>query len=78
MTSAPVIDLERLLAPIGGDHPTGTDIRLDASPASLYYRIKDARASARAAERSDIEKAGANPEAWLEVIALVNEIRSAL
>ncbi|MBN8890244.1 MAG: type VI secretion protein ImpA [Rhodospirillales bacterium 70-18] len=51
------IDMEALLAPIEGDAPAGVDLREDFSPQSLYYRLRDARAEARAAERS----ADANP-----------------
>jgi len=45
-------DLEALLAPIPGDTPVGIDLREDASPNSIYYRLRDARAEARAAERA--------------------------
>ncbi len=41
-----------LLKPFQGARPAGEDIRLDASPQSLYYRLRDARAEARAAERA--------------------------
>lgn len=51
------IDMEALLAPIEGDSPTGVDLREDFSPQSTYYRLRDARAEARAAERA----ADANP-----------------
>jgi len=47
-----VIDIEGLAAPVSDDQPTGSDIREDRSPTSDYYTIKDARNSARAAERS--------------------------
>ncbi|MFC6981367.1 ImpA family type VI secretion system protein [Microbulbifer taiwanensis] len=47
-----VIDIDALVAPISDDQPTGSDIREDRSPTSDYYTIKDARNSARAAERS--------------------------
>lgn len=45
-------DLERLLAPIGGDNPAGTDPRADYSATSPYNRLRDARSEARAAERA--------------------------
>ena len=45
-------DLAALLAPIAGDAPAGLDLRADSSPQSLYYRLRDARAEARAAERA--------------------------
>ena len=44
-------DLEALLAPISAEAPAGSDLREDSSPGSLYYRLRDARAEARAAER---------------------------
>lgn len=47
-----VIQIDELAAAIDGDSPTGVDIREDRSPTSDYYTIKDARNSARAAERS--------------------------
>ena len=46
-----VLDIDALLAPVSDAAPAGADLRQDASPASLYYRIKDARSRARAAER---------------------------
>jgi type VI secretion system protein ImpA len=45
-------DLAALLAPIPGDAPAGVDLRGDATPQSLYYRLRDARADARASERA--------------------------
>lgn len=50
--TAEEFDLEALLAPIAGDIPTGVDLRQDFSPASLYFRLRDARSEARAAERA--------------------------
>jgi type VI secretion system protein ImpA len=52
------IDLETILAPISVETPAGTDMRNDFSPTSVYFRLRDARADARAAERA----ADANPE----------------
>ena len=51
MASPDVLDLDRLLAPLGEESPAGVDIRSDSSPGSLYYQIKDARTAARSAER---------------------------
>src|SRR5437763_17071513 len=45
-------DLAALLAPISEETPAGTDLRTDYSPDSIYYRLRDARAEARAAERA--------------------------
>ncbi|WP_193165779.1 type VI secretion system protein TssA [Microbulbifer hainanensis] len=47
-----VINIDDLAAEISPDQPSGCDIREDRSPTSDYYTIKDARNSARAAERS--------------------------
>lgn len=52
MQTPPVLDFDSLLAPIAGERATGADLREDPSPVSVYYQIKDARAAARAAERS--------------------------
>jgi type VI secretion system protein ImpA len=51
------IDMEALLAPIPGELATGADLREDFTPQSFYYRLRDARSEARAAERA----ADANP-----------------
>jgi type VI secretion system protein ImpA len=51
MPSPEVLDFASLLAPIAEGQPTGADLRADASPSSPYYAVKDARSSARAAER---------------------------
>jgi len=45
-------DLAALLAPITEEAPAGTDLRKDYSPNSLYFRLRDARAEARDAERA--------------------------
>ena len=55
MATEPILDLAILLAPIPGADPAGNDVRLDDSPSSIYYTIKDARSAAR-----EIEKAIAN------------------
>lgn len=44
-------DLEAILAPIPGDQPVGTDLRVDYTPSSVYMRLRVARAEARDAER---------------------------
>lgn len=44
-------DLEAILAAIPGDQPVGTDLREDYTPTSVYFRLRDARADARDAER---------------------------
>jgi type VI secretion system protein ImpA len=59
-------DLEVLLAPVAGDAAAGTDLREDTSPQSLYFRLRDARAEARAAERAmdSDDTATAAPPQW--------------
>jgi type VI secretion system protein ImpA len=52
MASHEVLDFALLLAPIPGANPAGAPLRDDFSPQSVYRRIKDARAAARAAERN--------------------------
>ncbi|WP_226665401.1 type VI secretion system protein TssA [Microbulbifer aggregans] len=52
MAFANIIDVDAMALAIPGDSPQGEDIRSDRSPTSDYYTIKDARNSARAAERS--------------------------
>ena len=61
------IDMAALLAPIAGDVPAGVDLREDFSPQSTYYRLRDARAEARAAERQADSDPGADfptPPQW--------------
>ena len=57
-----IADLAALLVPIEGDNPAGTDPREDFSPNSLYFRLRDARSEARAAERNaDAAEPGERP-----------------
>src|SRR5579875_1205685 len=75
-------DLETLLAPFADDAPAGTDLREDFSPQSPYYRLRDARAEARAAERAadapDSAQAGAQdaavPSQWRTVRELATKV----
>ena len=70
---------ELLLTPFDGDRPAGRDLRLDASPQSIYFRLRDARAEARAAERladNDPASGGALPTPWNTVHDLAVEALS--
>src|SRR5271166_4374290 len=70
MASAPTIDIDTLLAPVSAAAPAGTNLRADASPTSVYYKLKDARSGARAAERradSEGATAGLLPE-WQTIL----------
>ncbi|MDE2197719.1 MAG: type VI secretion system protein TssA [Rhodospirillales bacterium] len=63
-------DLDLLLAPIEGDAAVGTDLRENFSPQSPYYRLRDARAEARAAERiadADPDAEFVLPPQWRDV-----------
>jgi type VI secretion system protein ImpA len=68
-----LIDLASLLAPLeAGDQGAGTNLREDYSAASLYQRLRDARASARAEERArDADGDSDAPEApgWRDVFS---------
>ncbi len=77
MSEAVDINLrDQLMEPVPGAAPAGDDLRLDASPQSLYFRLRDARAEARAAERladNDPALRGAMPAQWATVHALATE-----
>jgi type VI secretion system protein ImpA len=68
-------DLAALLAPISAEAPAGADLRLDASPQSPYFRLRDARAEARAAERAADAGEGGDgiPPQWRTVRELAVE-----
>ncbi len=69
MPSAETLDLKRLAAPIAGANPAGADLRAEAGPGSAYYRVKDARTAARAAERRESAgDADAPPADWRPVL----------
>lgn len=52
MASPDVLDFAKLLAPIPGDNPAGRPLREEIAHDAVYYVLKDARSTARAAERS--------------------------
>lgn len=74
--TAPVVDIDGLLAPIPGALPGGTDPRSDSSSSSLYYRTKDARNAARSAERAAVEIGAPAPDEWGIVESTATEILS--
>lgn len=76
MPSQQVIDFDALLAPISEEAPAGSDPRADSSATSLYYRVKDARNAARAAERSAVDLGGPVPEEWATVVDASIEVLS--
>jgi len=56
MSSPDVLDFAKLTAPISADKPAGTDPRLNPSPTSAYFKIKDDRRNACELERPGAEK----------------------
>ena len=68
------IDPDALLAPLAtGERGAGLDLRADYSSASLYQRLRDARAAARAEERTrdaDGESEGPEAAGWRDVLSV--------
>ena len=63
-------DIDTLVVPFAGSAPAGVDPRDDASAQSLYYRLRDARAEARDAERrldGGVVDTGESPQRWRTV-----------
>lgn len=79
METATSIDPELrtgFLSPIANGPTAGEDLRLDATPQSLYFRLRDARSQARAEERaadSDPDAGSSNPVQWRTVRDLAIE-----
>ncbi|RLU01771.1 type VI secretion system protein TssA [Ketobacter sp.] len=77
MASPHIIDIDELLQPLSEDTPQGVDIREDASANPLYYQVKDARNTARAAERAslfDPDEAANVLNAWRPILDLAPTI----
>jgi len=76
MASPEIIEVDSLLQPISEDNPVGVDIREDSSVSSPYYILKDARNSARAAERKSMFD-GSSTEAeehWRTIASTAPEV----
>ncbi len=76
MASQDIIDFSKLLAPIEGDSPAGSDVRQDTAPTSKYQAIKTARSAARAAERKGMHDGDSTEadEYWRKIITLAPDI----
>lgn len=75
MASEDILDFDRLLAPIGGANAAGEDLRADTSPGAPFLKLKDARNTARAAERqSENEGLVDLPGEWRVVLALAPDL----
>ena len=68
-------DVEDFLRYINEVAPVGRDLRLDTSPQSIYFRLRDARSEARAQERvADTDPAAT--DTGLRHWATMRELRS--
>ncbi len=87
MASSEILDFATLLAPIPGDNPAGRPLREEVAHDAVYYVLKDARSTARAAERSlafvDKDKDDANrdrpspkidPPDWRPILQLAPRV----
>src|ERR1700730_107562 len=65
-------DLEAILAPLAGEQASRVDLREDDAPNSIYFRLRDARAGARDAERQAETEGGDEglPALWRPVATL--------
>lgn len=76
MSSPQLVDIDSLSEPLAGETVTGADLRLDTSPAASFSKLRDARKSARAAERSNLFDGASNEadEHWRTVLDLAPAI----
>lgn len=77
MATPEVLNFANLLVPLSGDNPAGVDLREDTTPNSIYYKIKDARTTARNLERQAITAEDASQLArpdWGPILKLGPEI----
>jgi type VI secretion system protein ImpA len=76
MSATSLIDINSLLEPISAENAVGIDLRKDTSIKSIYTQIRDARKSARAAERSAVFSANddkTQKEATKKAVAQADE-----
>ena len=78
MSSPQLVELDTMIEPISIESGAGSDVRLDQSPSSTYSRLRDARKTARAAERSNLfdNNSNAADEHWRTVLDLAPSILS--
>jgi len=72
---AGTLGLADMLTPLATTPVVGEDLRSDFAPQSLYYRLRDARAEARAVERAndaDLTGDAAMPQEWRTVRQLAS------
>ena len=76
MASEEIISLDQLLAPVSDNNGVGDNIREHTSQDSPYYKTKDARSAARAAERNnmfDSDTSEADGQ-WRKILELAPDI----
>jgi len=74
-----ILEFDALLAPISEDNPVGADLRADTAIDALYYKLRDARAAARTAERqaiADGESINSVTSSWKPLEKLCIEVLS--
>lgn len=74
MATPPVLDIESLINPISEENAVGQDPRLDDSPTSVYYQIKDVRNQARAAERKALMYGEEDESDWSPIGDMAPEL----
>ena len=75
MASNAVLQVEELIAPISEEQPVGEDLRENSAPDSLYYKVKDARNTARTQERKNMYEFDADTiELWRTVFLTAPDI----
>ncbi len=79
MATSETLDFAALVQPISPKKPAGEDLRMNTSPSSVYYRLKDERAKARAIERrlvfDDSHDASPQPS-WRTILELAPQVIS--
>ena len=75
MDCTSIMDIDTLLTPISETMPTGADARVEPEITQHYYALKDARTTARAAERSNVfdNNSSEIPE-WLTIITQAPQV----
>lgn len=80
MKSPDILDFAKLLEPIPGDNPAGSDVRTDFSPTSVYQQVNEAQKLARRVEKQFLEAYGdkdfqpSAPPDWKPVLKLGQQL----
>jgi type VI secretion system protein ImpA len=69
------MDIDSLLNPISATQPTGLDARVEPGITESYYHLKDARTTARAAERTSLfDNASSEIPEWVTILTKAPQI----